>query len=297
MAFHDHDADQRWADSLDQVDVTTKLGRIHVRLGGPPDGPVLACWPSLLMDGTMWRHQYEHFSAQYRIVLIDSPGHGRSDALRRLIDLKDSADVLIEILDALHIDRCVLMGNSWGGMLAGVLPAHHPDRVVATVAINATASLPTAVETIWATALASYLSLHATMPRAIVPAARAAFAGPTARAERPDFVAYLDFPLRNDPKSVAWALRSILIGRRDEHRLLSTISQTPVLVVAGEEDSQFPVHAVRRMAEAIPTGHFEVLPHTGHLAARENPEAVNAVVERFLHELPLTEGRSDGRDR
>ncbi len=52
--------------------------------------------------------------------------------------------------------------------------------------------------------------------------------------------------------------------------------------VAGEEDSQFPVHAVRSMADAIEGSTFRVLPHTGHLAARENPEEVNATIDAFL---------------
>lgn len=47
----------------------------------------------------MWRYQYEHFAPTHHIVLIDSPGHDKSDALRTIIDLKDCADVLVEILD------------------------------------------------------------------------------------------------------------------------------------------------------------------------------------------------------
>ncbi|MFE5374946.1 alpha/beta fold hydrolase [Streptomyces mirabilis] len=36
-----------------------------------------------------------------------------------LINLKDCSDALVEILDALDIDKCVLVDNSRGGMLAG----------------------------------------------------------------------------------------------------------------------------------------------------------------------------------
>ncbi|ATL70608.1 alpha/beta fold hydrolase [Nocardia terpenica] len=271
--------------------ISTALGLINVRDGGRSDGPVLVFWPSLMMDGTMWRYQYEHFASDYRIVLVDSPGHGRSEALRKIIDLKDCADALVEILDALGIGKCVLIGNSWGGMLAGVFPAYYPDRTAAAIGINATASLPTMFESIWATALSAYLSLHATMPALAARAARGAFAGPTAEASNPEFLEFTDFVLRDDPKSVAWALRSILIGRKDEHRRLATISpDIPVLIIAGEEDSQFPVHVVRKMADAIPGSTFRVLPHTGHLAARENPDAVNAEIDAFLTALPAAAG-------
>ncbi|MGD6756975.1 alpha/beta fold hydrolase [Streptomyces sp. BH105] len=277
-----------WLEDVTEQLIPTSLGLINVRTGGRADGPAMVCWPSLMMDGTMWRHQYEHFAPTHRLVLVDSPGHGTSDALRRIIDLKDCSDVLVEILDALGIDRCVLVGNSWGGMLAGVFPAYHPRRTVAAVGINCTASLPTTFESIWATALATFLSLHSTMPPLAAKAARAAFAGPTAEATNPEFLDFTRFVLRDDPKSVAWALRSILIGRADEHRRLNTIRDTPVLILAGEEDSQFPVHVVRKMADAIEGSTFRVLRNTAHLAARENPEAVNAEIDRFLSTLPAT---------
>lgn len=276
-----------WLEGVTEQLIPTSLGLINVREGGRTDGPVLVFWPSLMMDGTMWRYQYEHFAPDYRILLVDSPGHGRSEALRKIIDLKDCSDALVEILDALGIEKCVLIGNSWGGMLAGVFPAYYPERAAATVGVNATASLPTTFESIWATALATYLSLNATMPALALKAARSAFAGPTAEATNPEFLQFIDFVLSNDPKSVAWALRSILIGRKDEHRRLATVpADIPVLIIAGEEDSQFPVHAVRKMAEAIPGSTFRVLLHTGHLAARENPDGVNTVIDEFLAALP-----------
>ena len=177
--------DESWADALESRLIPTKLGLIHVRVGGNPDGPAMACWPSLMMDGTMWRFQYEHFAPKYRMVLIDSPGHGRSDALRKIIDLKDSADVLVDLLDALDIDKVILLGNSWGGMLAGVFPAYHPERCIAMVGMNATASLPTTFESIWATTVSTVLQLNSAMPSFVYKAALGAFAGPTARASRP----------------------------------------------------------------------------------------------------------------
>ncbi|MFD9894962.1 alpha/beta fold hydrolase [Amycolatopsis sp. NPDC059027] len=275
-----------WLDEVTETLIPTSLGLINVRTGGRTDGPAMVCWPSLMMDGTMWRYQYEHFAPTHRLVLIDSPGHGKSDALRKIIDLRDCADALVKILDALGIGKAIVVGNSWGGMLAGVFPAYYPERTAAAIGINCTASLPTTFESVWATALATYLSLHAKMPPLAAKAARAAFAGPTAEATNPEFLEFTNFVLRDDPKSVAWALRSILIGRKDEHRRLATISGIPVLVIAGEEDSQFPVHAVRKMADAIEGSTFRVLQHTGHLAARENPGEINAEIDLFLSALP-----------
>jgi pimeloyl-ACP methyl ester carboxylesterase len=64
---------------LVEQDVPTVLGRIRIRVGG--EGPVIVFWPSLLMDGTMWNAQAEHFAATHRVVLVDPPGHGGSEPL------------------------------------------------------------------------------------------------------------------------------------------------------------------------------------------------------------------------
>jgi 3-oxoadipate enol-lactonase len=72
----------------------------------------------------------------------------------------------------------------------------------------------------------------------------------------------------------------------DRHDLLRTIKNLPVLVIAGEEDRQFAVYISRKLANAIAGSTFVVLPETAHLAARERPELVNPVIEKFLDQLP-----------
>ena len=271
-----------WLDDVIEKPIPTSLGRINVREGGRADGAAMVCWPSLMMDGTMWRYQYEHFAQTHRMYLIDSPGHGKSDPLRKIIDLKDCVDVLVEILDALRINKCVLVGNSWGGMLAAIFPTYYPERTAAVVGIGCTASPPTTLERLRVSALATYLSLHRKMPALGARTARSVFGGPTSEATNPEFVAFLDFVLRDDPKSVAWAMRSVLVRRNDQHGRLATISDVPVLIIAGEEDRWFPVHVVRKLADAIDGSTFRVLPNTGHLAPRENPGDTNAEIEAFL---------------
>ena len=267
--------------------VSTKFGMVNITVGGKRDAPSLVFWPSLMLAGDMWSYQYEHFAPDYNVVLIDSPGIGKSDGLRRAIALEDSAEIVIDILDALKIQKCLFLGNSWGGMLAGVMPAWYPERLYGAVAINATASVPTTPESIQMSLLANLIFLNAKVPGWWVRVATGAFAGDTAEAERPEFMSFLNCVSQQDPKSISWAMKGILLGRTDRHRLLSTINNTPVMVIAGEEDRQFPVHIVRRMAEAIKGSKFVILQKTAHLAARENPELVSSEIDAFIKERRL----------
>src|SRR6267378_2615026 len=104
--------------------IATLLGEINVHVVG--NGPAMVCWPSLLMTGQMWRGQVDHFSSSHKMVLIDSPGHGESDPLNRYFTLEECALCLSQILDQLEIEDCILLGNSWGGMMGGVFVALYP---------------------------------------------------------------------------------------------------------------------------------------------------------------------------
>jgi 3-oxoadipate enol-lactonase len=119
--------------------IATLLGEINVHLVG--NGPAMVCWPSLLMTGQMWRGQVEHFASSHKMVLIDSPGHGESDPLNRHFTLEECALCLSQILDQLGIEDCVMVGNSWGGMMGGVFVALYPRRTRAAVLMNCTASV------------------------------------------------------------------------------------------------------------------------------------------------------------
>jgi hypothetical protein len=68
-------------------------------------------------------------------------------------------------------------------------------------------------------------------------------------------------------------IRTVLLDAMREH-----------LGVVGQEDSQFPVRAERKTADATPGATFRVLQHTAHLAAWENN--FNADIDVFLATLP-----------
>lgn len=260
--------------------LSTVLGDINVEITG--SGPAMVCWPSLLMNGEMWRAQAEYFSDRYQVISIDSPGHGMSEVLRRHFTMEDCAVCLVQILDALHVKDCVLLGNSWGGMMGGVFAALYPERIRAAVLMNCTGSSVGWAQKFEFLAMTAVLRRCKKFPMFMAQRAVIAFAGNTTEKTRPEVVRYIREVVSNvDPASVHWAIRSVVPYRKDQHALLGKV-RCPTLVIAGEEDRTFPVAETKAMADAIPGSEFVVLPMIGHLAALEAPEVVNGVVDRFL---------------
>ena len=263
--------------------VATVLGRIHVHMIG--QGPAMLCWPSLLMNGQMWDGQAQHFKSGHRMILIDSPGHGESEPLSRRFTLEECALCLRQILDELAIEQCVLLGNSWGGMMGGLFAALYPQRTRAAILMNCTGSAAGIAQKIEFFAMVTLLRRLSQVPAPFIDRAVKAFAGPTTERNKPDVVAFIrDTVASVNPRSVSWAIESVVPRRADQRQLLGAV-QVPVLVIAGDEDRTFPVAETQAMAAAIPGAKFAVLTEVGHLAALEAPQRINAQIETFLAEL------------
>ena len=262
--------------------IATVLGSIQVHVSGSGE-TAMVCWPSLLMTSQMWQAQAAQFGDRYCMVLVDPPGHGGSAPLRRSFTLDECALCLSQILDALQMPDCVLLGNSWGGMMGGVFAARYPQRLRAAVLMNCTASPVGWMQKLEFLALTAIIRRCAQVPGFVIGRAVKAFAGETTERSKPEVIARIRATVAAaNPRSVHWAIRSVVPHRQDQRARMAQI-QCPVLVLAGAEDRTFPVAETRAMAEAIPGSRFSVLAGVGHLAALEAPAEVNAEIERFLH--------------
>jgi 3-oxoadipate enol-lactonase len=261
-------------------DISTVLGRLSVQLEGV--GPAICFWPSLMMTRSMWAAQAAHFSPRFKVVLIDPPGFGASEPLRAPFTFDQCAQAVVQVLDALGIDRAHFVGNSWGGMIGGTLAAVHPERVLSAVLMNCTASPAGFGQRLEYSFLVNVVRALGRVPAPFVPIALGAFVGPTTRRLRPQVVEAVRASVRAvNGASAHWAIRSVVIDRPDQRALFKRI-RAPVQVVAGDEDRTFRVPETKAMADAIPGAQFAVLTGGAHLLGLEMPAEINALIERQL---------------
>lgn len=109
-----------------------------VRAGDPAfsyleagSGPPLVLLHGIGSAATSFRHQLEALSARFRVVAWDAPGYGASTPLAlEHPDTSDYAAALDGWLGALGIDRCHLVGQSLGTLIAARFAAEEPRRVL-----------------------------------------------------------------------------------------------------------------------------------------------------------------------
>jgi non-heme chloroperoxidase len=110
--------------------------RLHVREWGRPDGMPILFIHGWSQNHLCWARQYESALAdEFRLVAYDLRGHGMSEAPLEPEHYTDGnlwADDVVAIVDALGLDRTVLVGWSYGSfVISDYIRAHGQDRIAA----------------------------------------------------------------------------------------------------------------------------------------------------------------------
>ncbi len=94
------------------------------------------------MDHTVWTQSVRHFERHGRNVFApDFPGHGRSDG-EPLTSITEMASWIIEVADALELNRFSVVGHSMGSLVALEMAALYPTRVRTMALLGSAAPMP-----------------------------------------------------------------------------------------------------------------------------------------------------------
>lgn len=93
-------------------------------------GPVALFVHGVLLNNHLWRHQLAHLSDIRRCIAPDLLAHGATEVTPGAdVSVTANAQMLLQFLDALKIDKVDLVGNDSGGGIAQIFAANHPERV------------------------------------------------------------------------------------------------------------------------------------------------------------------------
>ena len=81
----------------------------------------------------MWERVVPFFQDQYRVLLMDLRGHGKSDAPEGGYHMDVMAEDVITVLDQLGIGKAHIVGSSLGAEVGLSLAANHPERVISLI--------------------------------------------------------------------------------------------------------------------------------------------------------------------
>ena len=114
-----------------------QLNEVTIAYQQMGEGPDLVFVHGLAASRAFWFLQYAMpLSRHFRITLFDLRGHGYSSMPASGYDAVTAAGDLAGLLDHLGIDRCLLVGHSYGGGVALEFAGLHPQRVERLVVLD-----------------------------------------------------------------------------------------------------------------------------------------------------------------
>lgn len=197
----------------------------------------------------------------YRVIAMDSPGHGRSTRPNAPLTYRAMAEDVIGLLDRLKVPKVAVVGWSDGGIIGLDIAMSHPERLAGVFAFGANTDAP---------------GLNAGVEKS------------------PVFGAYLRRTSqeyrRISPTPDQWDSFSAVVNKMwdtlpaytaDELRTI----KVPVTIADGEYDEAIKQSHDRYMAATIPGAKLEILPRVSHFAMLQNAAEFNAAVLVFLKAL------------
>ncbi len=247
--------------------------------------------PLLLIEGLgyatwMWYRQLEEFSRDFRVIIFDNRGVGKSDKPDIPYSIEMMAADAAGLLRALDIQQAHVLGVSMGGFIAQALAIGYPELVHTLILVctshGGRRAIPAPPETIKA-----MLNEEGLPPReALRQAMRPAF-GPGYLAQHPEELEkIIEWRLAEPTPRYAWQRQFNAILGADLEGKLSEI-QAPTLILTGDADRVVPMANSERLHKAIADSVLEVFPGGGHLFFLEQAPAFNRRVLEFLKGHPM----------
>lgn len=243
-------------------------------------GPAVVLLHAGIADRRMWHETAPVLAAAgFRVIAVDLPGFGDAPALA---GEPAPWTAVLATLDALGVERAVVVGDSFGGAVALRAAVVAPERVTGLVLVSAP---PLAVDPspqLAAAWEAEESALEAGDIEAATAAVVASWTLPGAPAAIRDLVAAMQrraFELQSGAGDDGPEPPDLL----DEDPSLLDRLAVPALVAVGDHDMPDFVDAAHDLAARLPqAGAAVVIPGAGHLAPLETPAAFTGLLLEFL---------------
>jgi len=218
----------------------------------------------------MWLGQLSFFRKDYNPVAVNLPGHILSPGPARTA-VKDYAEFVLALADALKLDRFLLAGLSMGGAISQYLALHFPDRLLAVALLSTGAKLKVMPDL--------FHLIRENWPEYLKLFPQFAF---SKNAPKSVVEQSLKELARIDPVSAEADFRACdgfdVIGQVKNIRLAT-------LIISASQDLLTPPKYSDYLASQIPGSKLVRIENAGHIVNLEKPAEVNSALGGFFKSI------------
>ncbi len=271
--------------------------RIHYEVYGQGRQTMVFLPPWSIVHSRVYKAQLPYFSERFRCIAFDPRGNGRSDRPDDVAaySLANCVADALAVMDATDAGQAVVLGLSFGGLLACLLAAYHPERVKAAILAGTAALIGPAHK---------HMSQQHFLARQECPDGKPVGWNKYNRAhwlaDYPDFAEHFVRNIFTEPHStrqieegLAWAGDTdgpVLVKTVEARTIVPPFDVTesmyrrircPVLAIHGDND-QIQPHARGKLVAELTGGEFVTIAEGGHNPLGRFPAKCNALINDFL---------------
>jgi 3-oxoadipate enol-lactonase len=265
---------------------TVKVGDINIYYESQGVGEPLLMIQGYGQYSGHWTTLIPPFSKEYRVIIFDNRGTGRSDKPETPYTMKMMAADARGLLDALRIDQAHVFGVSMGGMIAQEFALNYPDKVINLVlgctncgGKQSVISTPEAMALLFSPEVAK-----------LPVAERARQTAPWLWTQ--EFVdknpkaveLYVETTAKYPTPPHGFACQAQSIMGHDTYERLPQI-KAPTLVIVGDADRIIPAGNSQILASRIPNAELVILKNAGHGFFSETAESTTAILDFLRRHL------------
>lgn len=253
--------------NMEKIFVNTQLGKIAVyqKIADTKNIPIIFLH-GVYFDHHLWDNQTDEIKDR-TVITVDMPLHGESrQNIKADWTLNDCADMLIEIMDSLHISKVIAIGHSWGSMT--ILRAAHKQSVrFASIGLY---NMPFHAASKKEKATFGLQHSMLVFRNFYTKQAGKILFGKTSLKENPSLINQLKRPMSVlSNKQIKQIDKAVILNAEDATELIKTL-EVKAIALKGKEDYV-----------PTPTNIETIVVEGGHISPLEKPREVSSLVKKL----------------
>lgn len=257
-----------------------KVGSLTIAYEEQGEGEVLVLLHGFCGSSAYWENLAPLLAASFRVIMPDLRGHGASDAPLGAYTIEQMADDVALLLEALGVEKYVVLGHSMGGYIALSLAQRYNSRLSGFGLIHSTAYPDSdeakekrlkAVATINSEGITSFID--GLVPGLFAPESLDKLPAAVDRVK--------ELGYKTPPQGAIGA--AMAMREREDRRDVLSAAPIPVLLAAGEKDGAVPPERTFTTDKEHVTK--AVIHGAGHMSMYEEPQQLAGIIKQFVSGL------------
>lgn len=231
-------------------------------------------------DAGIWSDQVNFLKENFRLLIPDIPGSGKSEMVDQNAGVEDHANCIAAIIEAEKISSCTMIGHSMGGYIALAFAEKYPDRLNGLGLFHSTTYADSEEKKDARKKSISFIRQYGAA--AFIEQTTPNLFSENSKKQKPEVIASLINRYSGFDQLSLISYYEAMIKRPDRTEVLKKFSR-PVMFVIGEEDKAVPMQHSLEQCHIPAVSIIHIANNTAHMGMIEDSQACTTFLDGFLN--------------